>query len=115
MRHYAPRALLIPLEMEAKLETGWQAQWLQAIIERSRQTSKIGIMLPAGWPLPKPFSGVHYVWGSWDNDRELAQRLFAGLRSLDAMEAELILCPLPSAFGMGAAIRDRLLKAARRE
>jgi L-threonylcarbamoyladenylate synthase len=39
--------------------------------------------------------------------------LFAGLRKLDAAGVELILCPLPPAEGLGLAIRDRLLKAAK--
>jgi len=41
--------------------------------------------------------------------------LFAGLRALDADGADLILCPLPSVEGIGAAIRDRLSKAAKSE
>jgi L-threonylcarbamoyladenylate synthase len=35
------------------------------------------------------------------------------LRWLDAAGATLILCPVPEAKGIGAAIRDRLNKAAR--
>jgi len=113
MRHYAPSARLIPLEMDRNEQAGVQRQWLQAVLEQSRSARKIGVMLPTGWRLPKDFSGVRYAWGNWKNDRELAQRLFAGLRALDAMGADVIVCPLPPAFGMGAAMRDRLLKAAR--
>ncbi len=43
----------------------------------------------------------------------LAHRLFAGLRELDAAGVDLILCPLPPAEGLGLAIQDRLLKAAK--
>jgi L-threonylcarbamoyladenylate synthase len=35
------------------------------------------------------------------------------LRALDAMGAEVIVCPLPPPYGIGVAIRDRLLKAAK--
>ncbi len=115
MRHYAPRAQVIPFEMDASSEADAQARWLQVVLEQSRNTRKVGVLLLTGWPLPEAFSGVRYSWGSWDDDRELAQRLFAGLRALDAMGAEVILCPLPLDSGLGAAIRDRLRKAARKE
>lgn len=118
MRHYAPRARVIPLEMEAKAETGktvGSAEWLRSVVEHSQQALKVGIMLPTGWPLPEAFLGVCHDWGNWRNDRELAQRLFAGLRALDAMGVDVILCPLPPNAGLGTAIRDRLLKAARSE
>jgi L-threonylcarbamoyladenylate synthase len=45
----------------------------------------------------------------------LARRLFSGLRELDAAGATVILCPLPEERGIGVALRDRLLKAARRD
>jgi L-threonylcarbamoyladenylate synthase len=44
----------------------------------------------------------------------LARELYAGLRALDAQGCTVILCPLPAADGIGAAIRDRLHKAAKR-
>jgi L-threonylcarbamoyladenylate synthase len=71
------------------------------------------VMLPTGWPLPEGFSGRRYEWGSWHDDRILAQRLFAGLRTLDDLNAAVIFCPLPANTGLGAAVRDRILKAAR--
>ncbi|MHB1959030.1 MAG: L-threonylcarbamoyladenylate synthase [Acidobacteriaceae bacterium] len=115
MRHYAPNARLVPLEMNGTTGTSGQARWLRAVQEQSQGARKIGILLPANWPLPEGFAGIHFAWGRWEDDQELAQRLFAGLRTLDAMGAEVILCPLPPDSGLGAAIRDRLLKAARKE
>jgi L-threonylcarbamoyladenylate synthase len=56
-----------------------------------------------------------FPWGRWAVPAELAQRLYAGLRELDAEECTVILCPLPPAEGIGAAIRDRLLKAGIRD
>ncbi len=119
IRHYAPNARVIPVEVGNGPEMDQQEQWIRAVQAQSGHTIqvglRVGIMLPTDWPLPVAFSGVRYEWGSWQRDSELAQRLFAGLRSLDAMGAELILCPLPSSSGLGAAIEDRLLKAARKE
>ena len=113
IRHYAPNARVIPLEMNGKTETDVQAKWLRAVREQSQNARKLGILLPTEWLLPEGFAGIHFAWGNWEDDRELAQRLFAGLRTLDAMAADVILCPLPPDSGLGAAIRDRLLKAAR--
>ncbi|MFZ1945276.1 MAG: L-threonylcarbamoyladenylate synthase [Acidobacteriaceae bacterium] len=113
MRHYAPNARVIPLEFSAHTRDERQQQWLDAVQEQCNAAQKIGVLLPSAWPLPGEFSGIHFAWGSWEDDQELAQRLFAGLRTLDAMGAEIILCPLPLNSGLGAAIRDRLLKAAR--
>lgn len=115
MRHYAPNARVLPVEVSVNSEVDGRARWLQAVLEQSQHLQRVGVLLPTGWILPESFSGVQYVWGSWEDDRELAQRLFAGLRTLDAMGAEVILCPLPPESGLGAAIRDRLLKAARKE
>ena len=113
MRHYAPDARVIPLEISEYTENNRLQRWLDAVQQQLRTGQKIGVLLPATWPLPEEFGGIHFAWGSWEDDQELAQRLFAGLRTLDAMGAEVILCPLPRGSGLGAAIRDRLLKAAR--
>lgn len=45
---------------------------------------------------------------------EYAERLYADLREADASEVEIICAVLPSREGIGAAIRDRLAKAAYR-
>ena len=115
IRHYAPNASVIPVDVGAGTEADQHLQWLRAVQQHSPAETSVGVMLPLGWPLPENFCGVHFDWGRWQNNRELAQRLFAGLRALDVMGAELILCPLPSVHGLGAAMRDRLLKAAREE
>ncbi len=113
MRHYAPNARVIPLEMSEHMGDERQVRWLDAVQQQLNIAQKLGVLLPAVWPLPQGFGGIHFAWGSWDDNQELARRLFAGLRTLDAMGADVILCPLPLDSGLGAAIRDRLLKAAR--
>ena len=113
MRHYAPKARVIPLDINELAGNEPPQRWLDAVQQHSNTVQKIGVLLPADWPLPEGFAGIHFAWGRWEDDQELAQRLFAGLRTLDAMGAEVILCPLPPDSGLGAAIRDRLLKAAR--
>lgn len=113
IRHYAPNAAVVPVKFGTEAEPLQRETWLRAVSQQSAEKCA-GVMLPDGWPLPENFSGVSYAWGCWQNDKQLAQNLFAGLRALDEMGAEVILCPLPPVAGMGAAIQDRLLKAARK-
>ena len=113
LRHYAPRAELVQVD----LANGSAAQ----LHERAAQfpSQRVGIMLPSGllnspspWPPgPWPPGTEIFDWGPWADPEELAHRLFAGLRHLDARGCQVILCPVPPEQGIGAAIRDRLRKA----
>ena len=107
MKHYAPRARLLLLDWST---TGAEAFWrVGAPLKAAGET--VGVMLPAGMENQPGY--LAFRWGRWEDQQELAQRLFAGLRELDAAGATVILCPLPPDQGLGAAMRDRLLKAAR--
>ncbi|HEY6490350.1 MAG: L-threonylcarbamoyladenylate synthase [Terracidiphilus sp.] len=111
IRHYAPRARLILLDAP-----------LPALRDRLADAVKmhagesVGILLPAelsDTPAAKAGENLHvYPWGRWSSHEELARNLYAGMRALDAAGCAVILCPLPPAEGLGAAIRDRLRKAA---
>jgi L-threonylcarbamoyladenylate synthase len=109
IRHYAPRARLVLIgaphkQLGARLAEG----------ARSRPDEVLGVMLPEGIATPPGVDAARvFAWGRWDAPEELARRLYAGLRALDASGCTVILCPLPSADGIGAAIRDRLQKAAK--
>jgi L-threonylcarbamoyladenylate synthase len=113
LRHYAPRARLILLESALANLPARIAE------EAERHPAEcLGLMLPAEVSASsvvqdRPASIILFPWGSWAAPDQLAQNLFAGLRALDAQGCTLILCPVPPAEGLGAAIRDRLLKAAR--
>lgn len=115
IRHYAPRAHVVSFDAAAWEENERMAAWLQTIAELLKDGKRVGIMQPTGWLLPENFSGAVFAWGDWKNNGELARRLYAGLRALDDHGADCILCPLPATRGVGAAIRDRILKAAREE
>lgn len=106
LRHYAPRARLILVDAPfAELPQKLAAAALACSGER------LGLMLPADLPAA-PSGTVVFPWGRWSAPEELARSLYAGLRALDAQGCTVILCPLPPAAGIGAAIRDRLRKAA---
>jgi L-threonylcarbamoyladenylate synthase len=109
LRHYAPRARLVLVE-------GSLAELAARLVAAVRTCpgERVGLMLPAEipWTIPGP---ILRVWGRWSDPDELARELYASLRALDAEECGVIVCPLPLAQGIGAAIRDRLLKAGKRD
>ena len=112
MRHYAPRAQLILIEHGPS-----QADDLLRIVAND-DSQKTGVLLPQGLPGAQDEAAFPprvsvFDWGAWSRPEELAQRLFAGLRTLDARGVERIICPLPLAVGVGLALCDRLRKAAR--
>lgn len=103
LKHYAPKARMILLNDAAELTR------LGVLQEAAGE--RVGIMAPDDWDGGGNF--LVYRWGKLTEDRVLARRLFAGLRYLDAAGATVILCPLPPGQGLGVALRDRLVKAAR--
>ena len=103
IRHYAPRARVI-------LAAGVEALG-RAIDRASAGAERTGVMLPDGWD--PGGATVSFPWGPWTRHEVLAQRLYTGLRHLDDAGCATIVCPVPEGDGIAAAIRDRLLKAAK--
>jgi L-threonylcarbamoyladenylate synthase len=104
LKHYSPRARLILREWDAD-------KLLRLAAELKTSGEVVGIMLPNAVDTGSDF--LIFPWGAWADPEQLARRLFAGLRELDQAGASVILCPLPENDGLGVAMRDRLLKAAR--
>ena len=106
LRHYAPKARLVLIDAPlAELGAEMARWWHELAGER------VGVMLPAEVALPAEVEARVFDWGRWAAPKDLARMLYAGLRALDAAGCTAILCPLPPAEGIGAAIRDRLVKA----
>jgi L-threonylcarbamoyladenylate synthase len=111
LRHYAPHARLVLidaplLELPVKL--------VEAAVPYAKE--RMGLMLPAelaNTDLAMPLhAAAKFAWGHWADSAEMANTLYAGLRALDAQGCTVIFCPLPPPTGLGAAICDRLRKAA---
>lgn len=101
MRHYAPRARVIAVRDQRELRA-----------EAARHpAAELGLMLPDGWD--GAGAAAVFRWGPWENAEVLARLLFFGMRFLDERGAKVIVCPVPGMSGIGAAIRDRLDKAAK--
>jgi L-threonylcarbamoyladenylate synthase len=113
IRHYAPKAQVIPVAISLNSPESPAAQFLAAL-ENAGSPAGAGVLLPSNWPVPAAMQVQCFDWGDWQRPEELAQRLFAGLRALDDLGAAQIYCPLPPPTGLGAAICDRLMKAAMR-
>ncbi|MGA7256645.1 MAG: L-threonylcarbamoyladenylate synthase [Terracidiphilus sp.] len=131
VRHYAPRAHLTltdaqvtdtqhypptPAGSHANHSCAFEsalAESQQAFLDAVRRHAgkRVGLMLPTGWRF-EPIPGIAvFEWGQWNEPEQLAASLYAGLRALDSVGCEEIVCPVPPLAGIGAAIRDRLRKA----
>ncbi len=104
LRHYAPRARLVLVPDQDEMQ-----EWIGKLLSRGE---RVGVLLPAGWAASP--GAVVFPWAGWKDPDGLARSVFAGLRELDERGVATIVCPLPTSAGVGAAIRDRLEKAARR-
>src|ERR1700733_1730770 len=111
LRHYAPRAKLILVDGNGEAQI---ARFRELAQHGQQNGMVVGLMLADVFERDLNTSqAIVFRWGKWKESEELAQRLFAGLRYLDGAGANVIVCPLPAPEGIGIAMRDRLLKAAR--
>jgi L-threonylcarbamoyladenylate synthase len=106
IRHYAPHARLVIVE-------GGLKELVAAARAQSLEPNEIGVLVPTDWKVPELEPSLLFPWGAWGNWDQLAQRLFLALRYLDERGVKMILAPLPGDDGLGAALRDRLIKAAK--
>lgn len=122
LRHYAPHARLVlveeqgspsPFEARAALRAAMDAAYEVALAGAGARETSVGLMQPLDAEFASQGGALTYPWAHWEDLPMLAHRLFAGLRSLDERGVAVIVCPVPAADGLGAAIRDRLRKAAR--
>ncbi len=100
-RHYSPRAQVVLVSAAHLAEEA--RQWVAA-------GRRVGVLLPAEVPF-----AVTGLWGIVDVPQDTAEygrRLYAMLFELDQRGCDLILASLPPAVGLGAAIADRLRRAA---
>ena len=116
LRHYAPRARMVLVEPgdapDEEAFFGFVLFQAVARLKRGAEPARVGVMAPDEFKGDVRVADLEFAWGRWNDLEMLAQRLFAGLRWLDAQGATHIVCPMPPNRGMGRALRDRLEKAA---
>lgn len=109
LRHYAPKAKLMNVLDADELFVVSRA----AITEGKR----VGLLLPTNWELPPDLKGHSslkvFDFGLWTDWPTMAKRAFEGLRWLDKQSVDIIVGPLPPQQGLGLALRDRLIRAAK--
>jgi L-threonylcarbamoyladenylate synthase len=108
LKHYSPRA-------EVLLVTGSDADALARMREMARQLSaegrRVGFLVAAE-DVAGLEGGVIEPLGSRDDLEGVSRRLFAALRDLDRRDVDVILARDFGRGGLGAALWDRLLRAA---
>lgn len=97
--HYAPVARVVAVE----------AADARAMLESAAASGEeSAVLCPAGTPVPR---GLRRLDAGPD-DASYAQRLYSLLREADRAGVRRVIAVLPPSVGIGAAVRDRLLKAA---
>ncbi len=100
--HYAPRARLVAVSPD-ELARAVRVEATRGTVGVLATTSILGRT-----PLPE---AAHLIALS-DDMAAAARRLYAGLRELDAAGVDVIVATVPTEDGLGAAIADRLRRAA---
>lgn len=109
-RHYAPHAHLDVFD-------GATAAAASAVLAAARSAlargERVGALVPDDEAPSLAAAGVEVVaLGARDDLAEIARRLYAGLRALDALGVDRIVAHTFGTSGLGLALRDRLRRAA---
>jgi L-threonylcarbamoyladenylate synthase len=91
LKHYAPRARVELLDGDAR----------ETVVALKRRVEEL-----------KREGKTFYILSNYGDNRLYAQTLFDQMREADAQQADVILAIMPSARGLGLAVRDRLVRAA---
>jgi len=111
LMHYAPNVPL--LLFDGTIEEMHSSMFAE-IERRHAKGEHVGILVAEeDIPTFQDTQAIVYSAGRENDLMQIAAHLFAGLRSLEEAHVEVILCRNFGEQGLGLAIRDRLLKAAR--
>jgi L-threonylcarbamoyladenylate synthase len=100
--HYAPNAQVLLVGLESLAAAARDA------MQRGMRVGVLGEKLPAD--LPADIT----VLAQPADDAEFARELYRDLRAADALDLDIVLVVLPGDVGLGAAVADRLRRAAGR-
>jgi L-threonylcarbamoyladenylate synthase len=109
-RHYAPRA---PLEVfDGQGDAALKAM-IAAVREATSQGERVGALVPDEEAAALAAADAQVVTlGPAEDLAAIARRLYAGLRMLDGLGVDRIVCHTFGDAGLGLALRDRLQRAA---
>jgi L-threonylcarbamoyladenylate synthase len=99
--HYAPRTPLVLCEQEVADER------VATLVASGKRVGLIALDAT-------PHSGAHVVWDAGGDVDVLARSLYGWMREADAQSLDVLVAVPPEPVGLGAAVRDRLVRAAHR-
>ncbi len=110
LTHYAPS---VPTFLFEGSQEAIHHAMLAEVQRRQAEGERVGMLIADEDVVIFANSGASiYALGSTHALEQVASRLYAGLRTLEAAEVQVILCRSFPEMGLGLAIRDRLRKAA---
>jgi L-threonylcarbamoyladenylate synthase len=111
-KHYSPRAALTLYTGGGEAPVRRLISDLEALLNSG--VTRIGVLLPTEYRARvSPSAAIVVDIGPSDQPEIVATRLYAALRELDQAGVERILATdVSSDHGLGAALRDRLMRAA---
>jgi L-threonylcarbamoyladenylate synthase len=108
--HYSPH---VPTFLYEGPTEAIQQAMLREVHRREIYGERVGVLIANEDIATFVHSGASvYPLGSTHSLQQVASRLYAGLRTLEEAEVQIILCRSFAEQGIGLAIRDRLRKAA---
>lgn len=110
IKHYAPHASMLLFDGERTAVLAAMRQQAETLVDEGK---RIGVLVFE--EDRQTFAGLNaqlHVLGAVQNTGQIAAGLFAGLRALDAAGVQIILARTLERKGLGAAIYDRLMRAA---
>ncbi len=110
LTHYAP---VIPLFLFDGSPVSMRSAMLREVQRRREQGETVGVLIANEDSEVFQESGAQvFTLGDAAAPEQVAATLFTGLRTLEEAGVDVILCRNFDSFGLGLAIRDRLLRAA---
>ncbi|MEP7290111.1 MAG: L-threonylcarbamoyladenylate synthase [Chloroflexota bacterium] len=110
LKHYSPRADLLLFDGP---DEAVRATLIRRTHEALADGKRVGLLIAdEDFPALSSLNVPTVSLGSLTDLPQVARRLYAGLRDLDATGVDLILARAYPSDGMGFAIRDRLIRAA---
>ncbi|WP_202079645.1 L-threonylcarbamoyladenylate synthase [Caldalkalibacillus salinus] len=110
-KHYAPEGELWVVD-NRNGTSKMRAYIKQNITEFKREGSRVGVLTTDDGEQDYTEADLVISLGSREDLHTVARRIYDGLRQMDAAHVDLIFCEGFSTDGIGAAIMNRLLKAA---
>lgn len=100
-KHYAPKCTVIMIKSEKE-------QYAEYLNKKAQDKNVVALCFEEDVPL---LNCKTVCYGSCDNEKEQAEKLFDSLRKLDDTDADVVYAHAPKITGVGLAVYNRLVRA----